>query len=153
MAAYDELLDGSGQDKFQQLYDKYDATMVALKSGTEGQYLVGDGIGSPPVFKTGTLDIEIGDWNMDSAGTKAVAHGMADYKKIRVLAITIRHDSDTVYSPLDYNTTGPTAIAGGLVSVDGTNINLSRASSGFYDNTGYDSTSYNRGFITIYYAD
>lgn len=50
MAAYDELLEGSGQDKFLQLYQKYDATMTALKAGTLNQVLTGQGVGSAPTY-------------------------------------------------------------------------------------------------------
>lgn len=50
MAAYDELLEGSGQDKFLQLYQKYDLTMIALKSGTTSQVLTGQGTGSSPTY-------------------------------------------------------------------------------------------------------
>jgi hypothetical protein len=150
MAAYDEIIYSPGEP-FQNVYDKVNDTFVALKAGTTGKYLVGQGVGNAPVYKTGTLDINIGDWNMQSASTKAVAHGMADYKKIRVLAVTIRDDNDSVYSLLNNFDTG--AVNGWVVSWDSTNINLIRPIGSDYNAILYNATSFNRGFITIFYAD
>jgi hypothetical protein len=98
--------------------------------------------------------VQIGDWNMDSTADILVAHGIADYKKIRGVDIVIRDDSDAQYSPLML----PSGLLGGyyilnFAGLNPTTIQLNRVTSGFYDTTAYDSTSYNRGFITITHVD
>ena len=92
--------------------------------------------------------IDIGDWNMDVDSTVSVSHGISDFKKIRSIEIIIRDDGDNFYTILNaVNTTG--AIEGGVGLFDGTNIILTRTSGGLFDATGFDSTSFNRGFITV----
>ena len=41
--------------------------------------------------------------------------------------------------------------AGGVRNIDGTNVILYRRTGGDFDATDYDATSYNRGWITIWY--
>lgn len=107
--------------------------------------------------------IEIGDWDMDTDGTKNVAHGLVNYKNIRSISVIIRDDNDTTYYNLEHMTGSSTPIFGGRVaSVNSTNIILARISETLadqlvttgsataqFDNAGFDSTSYNRGWITI----
>jgi hypothetical protein len=102
--------------------------------------------------------IQIGDWNMDTTSSKPVAHGLgSNYKKIRGITVIVRDDADGLYHSL-INTT-PSGGESGLVSgtidnIDSTNITLRRLSStlsGWFDSTAYDSTSYNRGWVTIEY--
>lgn len=98
--------------------------------------------------------LEIGDWNMDADSSKAVAHGLT-HSKIISIKVIIRDDSDSNRSDL----VGTQDIAGtlhykGSTSLDATNINLSRVPStnnGLFDNTNYDSTSYNRGYVSVKY--
>jgi hypothetical protein len=104
-------------------------------------------------------EINIGDWNMDSTATLAVAHGLSgtEYLTIREISVFIRNDAnDTIY-PLGYlNTEDVSGIDGyeGVLSIDSTNINLRRSNnaSSRFDNTNFDSTSYNRGWIRIGYT-
>ena len=100
-------------------------------------------------FKTVMLDI--GDWNMDSTTSVSVAHGLT-YDDIISVEGWIRSDSAGVpfKGPIDFvdNSSGLSAGAG---SVGSTNVTLSRVSGGFYDDTNYDQTSYNRGWIIIQY--
>ena len=51
MAEFDQLLIGSGQDKFLQLYNKYNDTMTALKAGSTNRLLSGNGVGALPTYK------------------------------------------------------------------------------------------------------
>ncbi len=100
--------------------------------------------------------IEIGDWDMLTAtGTsfKNTAHELA-VSDIRVTLVNVRNDADNTMYPL----TAPDSASNGLVIghwiVDGTNISMTRVDAGDlvgtgFDNIGYDSTGYNRGFITI----
>lgn len=52
MAAYDSLLTSAGQDKFAQMYSKYNDTMTALKAGTSKQLLTGVGAGTAPAYES-----------------------------------------------------------------------------------------------------
>lgn len=89
--------------------------------------------------------VDIGDWNMDTTSPLAVAHGLT-LSKIRDVAVMIRNDADTTYYLLNDTTNG-----GSILSIDATNVNLERTAAGIFDNTSFDSTSYNRGWITITY--
>ncbi len=106
-------------------------------------------------FNTGSttykcFTISIGDWNMDANTAAAVPHGLANYKKYRGCMIVIRDDADSVYSDsFTTDTTGVTNV--GTNGLDSTYIGLVRRTGGTYDSTSYDSTGYNRGFITIFY--
>lgn len=98
--------------------------------------------------KVGTLNekiINIGDWNMDSTLSVAVAHGIT-HTKIRSISVVVRSDSDA-----NYHDFGAFGCVGMYAS--STNIILLRETGGTFDNTSYDSTSYNRGWITIQYTD
>lgn len=88
--------------------------------------------------------INIGDWDMDATGSIAINHGIADYTKIRTINVMIRQNAGTL---VVFHAQQNTAAAGA------TQITLSREAGGIFDNTNYDSTSYNRGFITITYID
>lgn len=91
--------------------------------------------------------IDIGDWNMDTTSSINVAHGVTDYKKIRIVGVTIRNDADTAnYELLRFS---GTKNEGGVEEINATNIVLGRLSAGFFDSTDFDSTSYNRGYIRI----
>ena len=116
--------------------------------GTEELYLASDEKTTVSEIRQGinTKEINIGDWDMDATVNISVAHGVADYKKIRSVEIVIRNDADT----LSFAFTGSSV---NFVSFDSTNINMSRATTGVFDTTDFDSTSYNRGFITIHYID
>lgn len=98
-----------------------------------------------------TKVVDIGDWNMDAAATKVVAHGLSNFTKIRNVGCIIRSDDDTVYHDLSRMDTSTETIDGGVVSITGSNITLVRVALGGFDNTGFDSTSYNRGWVTITY--
>lgn len=92
-----------------------------------------------------TKIVDIGDWNMDSDITTTVAHGMADYKNIRAVFATIRRDDDARNYDL--------LAAGSPTYWDATDITLQRGTAGVFDSTDFDSTSFNRGWITIQYVD
>jgi hypothetical protein len=98
------------------------------------------------------LVIEIGDWNMDSAGTVTVNHGVADFKKIRSVDCIIRDDTDNFYYPIDFFDTGTETVQGGKLGISSTQISLARKTGGVFDSGSFDSTSFNRGWITISYT-
>lgn len=100
-----------------------------------------------------TPDISIGDWNMDVDGfSPLITHSVSDYKKIRVVEVTIRSDDDATYTIL--NSVGLDGIArGGVLLYSNTQVQLVRTAAGFFDDTTYNSTGYNRGFVKIGYIN
>ena len=100
--------------------------------------------------------IDIGDWDMDATTSVTVATGLtsAEVMTIRDISVIIRNDANNALYPLDKLdnlTTGITS--GGVEIVDGgfNNIIIQRYTTGDFDNTSFDSTSYNRGWITLEY--
>ena len=93
-----------------------------------------------------TKVIEIGDWNMVATQGLSVAHGLT-LAKIRSISVTIRNDSDNGHYPFPVETI---SFVYSLVA-DATNIGMFRETGNFFDNVDFNSTSYNRGWITIVY--
>lgn len=93
----------------------------------------------------GMKTLEIGDWNMDIAETKQVAHNVCDLANIRGVDVIVRNDdNDKIYKAMGYNgVTSPCQIE----NVDATNITLRRATGLGFDSADFDSTDYNRGWI------
>jgi len=97
--------------------------------------------------------VNIGDWNMDSDATKAVAHGVT-LSTIRAVFGVIRDDSGTRVSTLvagfNLSTANPDlGILGSGSGIDSTNVTLVRRTSGAFDSTDYNATSYNRGWVVL----
>jgi len=99
--------------------------------------------------------LEIGDWNMDFTVQVNIAHGLAgsDWKNIRAVNVIIRNDTDTShYDLLGYDENiNPDHMNGGVSAIDSTYVRLQRNAGGFFDSANFDSTTYNRGWITIFY--
>lgn len=92
-----------------------------------------------------TKIIDIGDWDMVATSSVNVAHGLT-LADIRNVSVVIRHDADTNHYPLDRDDN--TNVAGNW-SANATNITMNRIAGALFDNTNFDSTSFNRGWITI----
>lgn len=92
--------------------------------------------------------INIGDWNMDATSTVSVAHGVTS-ANIRHVSVLIRADTGTNVYNLTVDSTPSVA---GYWYFDSTYINLGRLAGGGYDNTNFDATSFNRGYIYIDYV-
>jgi len=92
--------------------------------------------------------LEIGDWDMDADTTKAVAHGLT-MTTIRSVSIMVRNDADDAY----YQLCGfdGSSLPAYQAAIDATNINISRKTSDTFDSTDFNQTSYNRGWIKIFY--
>jgi len=100
-----------------------------------------------------TKVIDIGDWNMDADNTVAVAHGLT-LANIRTVSAMIRNDGSGTYYPIGYS--GSSLNSEPQVyfnAISSTTVTLGRLSTGDFDNTSFDSTSFNRGWITIQYTD
>ena len=91
--------------------------------------------------------IEIGDWNMDSTVSIGVNHGIADFLKIRSVNVIIIPDDSSVTTSL------PDTGDGRIGAITSTQIQLIRDVGSIYDSTDYDSTSFNRGFVTVGFVD
>lgn len=92
--------------------------------------------------------IPIGDWNMDTTTTVAVAHGL-DFTKIRSIQVFIRNDDNDELYPLDFHAT---ATDTNIYYARTSDVFLGRADGGYFDGVDFDSTSYNRGWIIIDYV-
>jgi hypothetical protein len=91
--------------------------------------------------------IAIGDWNMDSTSSVNFPHGLT-FSKIRSATVYIRDDTGASLNSIIRNDG-----KGGDFSIGTTLITIARVASGAFDNTSYDSTSYNRGWVVIEYID
>jgi hypothetical protein len=96
-----------------------------------------------------TKIINIGDWNMDSSTAVAIAHGLTR-SKILSVDILIFDDANTYSISIFGSGSSSSSYYGGYF-IDNTNINIVRTTSGYFDSTEFDVTSYNRGVITIEY--
>lgn len=91
-------------------------------------------------------ELSIGDWNMDTTADVSIAHGLS-LSQIRSVEVVIFNDAATEADGLDKINYGDE----GYIRWDGTNIILRRAAGGHFDSVDYDSTTYNRGYITVWY--
>lgn len=93
--------------------------------------------------------VNIGDWNMDSTTGLQVAHGLTQ-SKIRQISALIRQDDDSFLYILGGTST--TGSIQGRIYAGSTEIYMERSTGGSFDGTNFDSTSFNRGWITIWYV-
>ena len=96
--------------------------------------------------------IEIGDWDMDADIIKDVTHGVSDFTKIRTLDIMIRRDDNLFLVPLggNFSENGTdTAPKLDAAFIDSTKIRLVRLANSLFDQTTFNATSFNRGWVTI----
>jgi hypothetical protein len=94
--------------------------------------------------------VNIGDWNMVSTNSVNVAHGLT-FTKIRNVSVLIIDDAASQISPL--NTIQPAGTVSGFWYANSTNVVIYKWANAAFDNTNYDSTSYNRGWVLIDYVD
>lgn len=99
-----------------------------------------------------TKIVEIGDWNMDSTNSVQVVHGLSDITKIRSIEVIIKNDSSLNVFKLETADRLTGLSTGGYIDqVTSTEIYMNRVNGGLFDSTDFNSTSYNRGWITILY--
>jgi len=93
-----------------------------------------------------TKTYDIGDWDMDVTATAQIAHGLSatEWKTVTSIIFIIRDDADAAYNSCPDNDTN--------AKIDSGNIRLNRLIGGKFDNILFDSTSYNRGWVTITYT-
>lgn len=103
-----------------------------------------------------TKVVNIGTWNMDSAATFSVAHGITDSLKIRGWEVIIVSNAGTQYKLEGQMLVDGTEVKGGTAYVVGPNVVLEREASGnngVFDQPGFDfgGGSGIRGYIIIKY--
>ena len=108
-----------------------------------------DGIG---VSIPKTAMVTIGDWDMDANTTVSVAHGLTLSKIVGVRAL-IRSDADDYRFPVNIPYASTDFVDLYVSYIDATYIVLSRRPTGHFDDTDFDSTSFNRGWIIFDYID
>jgi hypothetical protein len=97
----------------------------------------------------------IGDWNMNTTNTVVVDPSLSGSKIYAVKAM-IRGDAPTgIYYPLDGTglTGGTVTPQGGVQSWSASGITLNRLTGGMFDDTNFETTSYNRGYVIVWYID
>lgn len=119
--------------------------------GTDLEYGEGD-----TIIEGGGLTLKckvlyIGDWNMDADESVNVVHGLPMSNIISVSAIII-NDDNTIHYILGKGGSALNGEMQGYISTAlSTTIKLMRLTGGDFDNSVFDSTSFNRGYITIWY--
>ena len=102
--------------------------------------------------------IDIGDWNMDTDFYKFITVNLLTIaSSIIGVDVIIRQDDSGKFSGAFYDLNGYDwnldLVMGGIHAMGPTGITLSRTDAGTFDNTGFDQTSYNRGWITFWYIE
>ena len=89
-------------------------------------------------------ELEIGSWDMDLITNVGVSHSLSatEWGTIRNVEVSITDDANTFYQPLEN---------GGLFGFSSSSFSLQRTASGTFDNSNYDDSTINRGFITFTY--
>ena len=96
-----------------------------------------------------TTIVNIGDWDMTVTYWKLVAHGIADFTKIRAVSAVIINDAgDKMYNLAGIGE-GTDALTGGIQNIQSTVITVQKTIGGFFDSVDFDSVGYNRGYLTI----
>lgn len=116
--------------------------------------ITGNAATATAATKHGVLNVkvvQIGDWNMTVSIFKNTYPGVA-YTKIRAMsAMIIRDDSAMVY-PVPYTQGGVFEMWFNYMDTNDA-VRIYRLTGGYFDNANFDATSFNRGFVTIWYID
>jgi hypothetical protein len=110
-------------------------------SGGDGGQIAYSSLSGLPLLQT---VVNIGDWNMDSTASVNVAHGLT-LSKIRAIKILVQRDDGAILSTIGSSYTSTLD----YFDVNSTNVVINRVAGGAYDNTNYNATSFNRGWIVI----
>ncbi len=141
-------------DSLAKLAEKFSQKYPGEASGIAT--LDGSGDVVEPVLKVeaGGVDlrckvIDIGDWDMDAASNVDVAHGLTA-ANIRSVSVVIRDDAESLRYVIDDGEGSALNISG--VQFNNTNVSIYRTTGGGFDDVDFNSTSYNRGWIIIWYV-
>jgi len=99
--------------------------------------------------------VEMGDWNMDSTGFLKVSHGLNysdTWKGTRHAEFTIRNDADdTYYVDGAFSSEAMLADDIAVSGITSKKVVVIRREGASFDSANFDSTSYNRGWVTLWY--
>jgi hypothetical protein len=129
---------------FEKLVDESGITANGLPDNVTNGFQIYEALRT--LFPCRQSVIDIGFWDMDATASISVAHGIADFTKIRDVVAVIVNDAGTFLAKLSDG-------EGSAALWDATDITLSRVASGFFNGIGYDDGAINRGFVTISYID
>ena len=107
------------------------------------------GEGSTLAMKT----IEIGDWNMDTTPSVSIPHGLGILRRnVRMISVMIRRDANDVW----YLFNGTLSVLAAenisqFIAIDSIQVVIARDTDGFFDSANFIATSFNRGWITLFY--
>ena len=90
---------------------------------------------------------------MDQDIAKVMGHGLGTplYKNIRRMDCIVRNDDNDDYRPLDSQAGAGLAATGAITNILTATMGLVRTTGEKFDATTYNSTSYNRGWATVWY--
>jgi len=114
-----------------------------------GAFIAHGGFGSESGVYLKKKIIEIGDWDMVASNSKSVPHTLT-LANLRKVSVLIRDDNDADY--WDFPSYHQSATTVEIIELNSTNVRMFRSDNGNFDSVSYDSTSYNRGWITIEYV-
>jgi hypothetical protein len=121
-----------------------------LTSEESVEYVDASDVSTFRKYKTKT--IEIGDWDMNATSFIIKSPSVADWKTIRSVSVIVRNDTDTERYPIPFGRgAGVGAENDGYFNIGSTGIAVFRITGTTFDSTDFDSTSYNRGWVTITY--
>lgn len=127
----------------------------ALPSASSGVVTTGTGT---PTLKCAVFPI--GDWNMDADANATVDYAPISGTAIRSMQVCIRSDDEQRHyygAPDIIDNSGALSLTIGTgydgLIVTNTTITIERKASGQFDNALFDSTSFNRGWLTIWYEE
>jgi hypothetical protein len=89
---------------------------------------------------------ELGDWDMDADNTSStIAHGITDgHDYVRAASCMIRADTGSETYSIE---------VGGYIEVSDDHFYVARTAGGFFDYNIFDNTSFNRGWVTLWYEE
>jgi hypothetical protein len=115
--------------------------------------------GKVPIATLPISVYNIGNWNMNSLETVQIAltdlgltNDSAGANKIKRVSIMIINDPNSMITPLEYVDPSDYTINGTyriLLDTGYWYLQIYRKTGGFYDNSSYQTTPYNRGYITL----
>ena len=95
--------------------------------------------------------VELGDWNMNTVNSTTILHGL-HMANLRNAEVWIRDDTAVQTEDLTIAVGGSSANMGGYMQLTATKIYIFRFIGGRYDSTGWQATSFNRGWATVQYV-
>ena len=98
-----------------------------------------------------TVILDIGVWDMDGNPNTTFAHGIADEQDIVLVNVVIHNNDESVGYPLMRLNAATGIVEGGVLNINGIDIDLIRIADGFFDHANFNSPIINRGFCFILY--